>query len=77
MGSGKLTPELAKQMRELRADQNLLQKEIGAMYGVSQTTVSQVLRGIKFRDAGGPIAPIGAPWRFCRANGRPRRAASG
>lgn len=56
-----LTPEKARSMREKYADDpQLRQSDLADEHGVSVTTVSRVLRGESWVDAGGPITKTGA-----------------
>lgn len=57
--NAKLTNDEARRMRELRAWQGLSQADLMRIFpGVSQTTVSHVLRGLIYRDAGGPVETV-------------------
>lgn len=51
---GKLTMELANQIREASGTQ----REIAARFGVSQATVSVIVRGITWREYSNPFAQL-------------------
>lgn len=51
---GKLTPELAAEIREAEGSQ----REIAARYGISQSTVSVIKRGKTWRDYANPFAQL-------------------
>lgn len=51
---GKLTTELAAEIREADGSQ----REIAARYGVSQSTVSVIKRGVTWRDYSNPFAQL-------------------
>ncbi len=51
-----LSPAQARQMREDYARGNVTQRELVKRYNVSETSVSNVLTGKSYVDAGGPIA---------------------
>lgn len=48
MGS-KITPEQAEEIKGLRGS-GLLQREIGDLYGISQTQVSRIFRGVRWKS---------------------------
>lgn len=50
----KLTPELAAEIREADGSQ----REIAARYGISQSTVSVIKRGVTWRDYSNPFAQL-------------------
>lgn len=49
--TGKLTEE---QVAEIRAIEGMKQRDIAALYGVTQATVSAIRRGVKWKDYGNP-----------------------
>lgn len=51
----KLSPELARQVREADGTQD----EIAARFGVSQATVSVIKRGVTWKDYSNPFAGLG------------------
>lgn len=53
--TAKLTNAQAKAARELRHDYNMSVREIATMYGTAHSTMSLLLRGVTYADAGGPI----------------------
>lgn len=54
--SGYLTQEQARGIREKYATSDSTQAQIAAEYGVSQTAVGRIVRGIDHAEAGGPIS---------------------
>lgn len=55
----KLTPELAKMLRQIYATGTLTQSQVGLMFGIVSNTVSKIVRGETWPDAGGPITKFG------------------
>jgi len=53
---GKLSPEKAKRIRELYATGKWKMGKLAKRYGVWYTTISHIVRGEAYRDAGGPIS---------------------
>jgi len=51
----KLTPELVLEIRERYEAGGENTSELAREYGVSQTTISEVVRGLLWRHVGGPI----------------------
>jgi transcriptional regulator with XRE-family HTH domain len=51
----KLSAADARELRELHAD-GWTPRELAERYGVSDTTVSDTVRGKVWREAGGPLA---------------------
>jgi len=57
--NAKLSNNDARRMRELRANEKVSQADLMRIFGgVSQATVSQVLRGLTYKDAGGPVETV-------------------
>jgi hypothetical protein len=53
--NAKLTNEEARRMRERRKNEKLSYSDLARIFMVSQVTVSFVIRGLSYRDAGGPL----------------------
>lgn len=54
--NAKLSNHDARRMRELRAREKASVADLMRLFGnVSKTTVSHVLRGLTYKDAGGPV----------------------
>lgn len=51
-----LSSQAARLIRERRAA-GANQEQLAAQFGVSQTLVSMIVTGRKYRDAGGPMRP--------------------
>jgi transcriptional regulator with XRE-family HTH domain len=53
----KLTNEQVLEMRERRAE-GTSQRDLAADYGVAQALVSEIVRGLRYADAPGPIERV-------------------
>lgn len=52
--NGRLTPEVVRELRERRAA-GARQQDLAQQYGITDGQVSMIVRGLRWRDAGGPI----------------------
>lgn len=53
-GNARLTPEHVRELRERRAA-GARQQDLAQQYGISDGQVSMIVRGIRWRTAGGPL----------------------
>lgn len=60
--NSKLTASIVQEMRELYATGKHTQKQLGLQFGISSSHVSDVLRGRRWPNAGGPLKPRRFPW---------------
>lgn len=57
--NAKLTNNDARRMRVLRAQENVSRADLQRIFGnVSKATVAHVLRGLTYKDAGGPVETV-------------------
>ena len=62
-GKSKLTNAAVKEIRELYATGAWAQKELGRKFGVGQASISRIVLGHVYNEAGGPIAHKACPGR--------------
>ena len=58
-GARKLTPAEARAARKLRATGAYSIRDLAAMYHVARSTMSYVIHGLTYQDAGGPVEDAG------------------
>jgi hypothetical protein len=64
--NSKLTNAQAKLLREYRADEKVgwSHRDLGKLFGISEARSSEIARGLAYRDAGGPLEPMGGYKRY-------------